>query len=749
MQDKQLLKLLKQQQKILSKIALGQPLSEISEEICLAIEEMLEDESAKCSILSLQGNQLFHCAAPSIDAKYCQIINGIEIGPKVGSCGTAAFSEARIIVDDINTSPLWEGFKQTALTFGLASCWSTPIISTKAEVLGTFAVYHTTAKSPTKQDLELIDHFVNFTSIALENDANATKLNDVISQLKHSNDKFEAFTQVMPDLVLILGENGEYVDVYGSSNEFLYSSLLQSKGKNVNDVLDPKDALPIMAVLEKTLATNEVQVFEYELEVPKGKVVFEGRTVPVDHYQSKSSHSRHVLWVARDITQRKEAEKSVEKLAYYDPLTKLPNRRMLNERLNIAVEKIKRSGETGALLFLDIDDFKRLNDSLGHSSGDELLIEVARRLGAVIRKSDTLARLGGDEFVVLLEYLGDDNDQANVESAIVAQKIHEVFEQEFKVGALKFQVSCSIGICLIEGADITASNILKFADTAMYRSKAKGGNSYSFYDPQLQTLLDRKIKLETEILKSIENDEFCAYFQPQINNEGKVVGAEALIRWIHPINGIIGPSEFIPVAEQFGLIQRLQNIVLRDICTLLKRLNPCVIDDDFKVSINISASQFKSSLLKSELLHVLNYHHLSPSKITLEITESMLTHDVEHTIQQMKELQSEGFTFSIDDFGTGYSCLAYLHAYPVKQLKIDKSFIDRISDEESGFSIVKTIIDLANNLGMGVVAEGVESKEQLTILKGCNIDSTQGFYFAKPMPMNDYLNSHSKNFKRD
>ncbi|KTF17943.1 EAL domain-containing protein [Pseudoalteromonas sp. H105] len=749
MQDKQLLKLLKQQQKILSKIALGQPLSEISEEICLAIEEMLEDESAKCSILSLKGNQLFHCAAPSIDAQYCQIINGVEIGPNVGSCGTAAFSETRIIVDDINTSPLWKDFKQTALNFGLASCWSTPIISTKSTVLGTFAVYHTSPKSPTEQDLELIDYFVNFTSIALENDANASELNEVISQLKHSNEKFEAFTQVMPDLVLILGEQGEYVDVYGSSDDFLYASLAQTKGKSINDFLAPKDSQPIMTILEKTLSSNEIQVFEYELDVPKGRIVFEGRTVPVEHYQSKNSYSRHVLWVARDITQRKQAEKAIEKLAYYDPLTKLPNRRMLNERLDMTVEKIKRSGETGALLFLDIDDFKRLNDSLGHSSGDELLVEVARRLGTVIRKSDTLARLGGDEFVVLLEYLGDDNEKANLESAIVAQKIHKTFDEEFKVGALKFQVSCSIGICLIEGTNVSASNILKFADTAMYRSKAKGGNSYSFYDPQLQTLLDRKIELETEILKAIENQEFCAYFQPQINNEGKVVGAEALIRWVHPVKGIIAPGEFIPVAEQFGLIQRLQNIVLNDICNLLKRLNPCVIDDDFKVSINISPSQFKSSLLKSALLNILHSHHVSPSKITLEITESMLAHDVEHTVQQMEELKSEGFTFSIDDFGTGYSCLAYLHAYPVKQLKIDKSFIDRISNKESGFSIVKTIIDLANNLGMGVVAEGVETKEQFTILKHCNIDSIQGYYFAKPMPMNDYLNNHSKNFKRD
>jgi len=739
MNNKQLSKLLTQQQKILSKIALGHPLSEIGKEICLAIEDILEDKTAKCSILSLTDKQLFHCAAPSLPQKYCEIINGVVIGPNVGSCGTAAYEKSRVIVDNINTSPLWSGFKEVAKTFGLESCWSTPIISTKSKVLGTFAVYHAHPKAPSVQDLELIDYFVSFSSIALEKNVNAEQLSQAINNLKHSNGKFKAFTEVMPDLVLILNEHGEYVDVYGSSEGLLYSAMMEIKGENVNNILPAKDAKPIMAVLEKTLATNEIQVFEYELDVQIGHRVFEGRTAPVENYQSKDNSSRHVLWVARDITQRKLAEKEIEKLAYYDPLTKLPNRRMLNERLAIAVEKIKRSGETGALLFLDIDNFKRLNDSLGHVSGDKLLVEVARRLGAIIRKSDTLARLGGDEFVVLLEYIGDDNEQANVESSVVAQKIHEIFDEEFKVDSLSFQMSCSIGICLIEGFDISSDNIMQFADTAMYRSKAKGGNSYSFYDPELQTLLDKKIELETEILKSIENEEFCAYFQPQVNIEGKVIGAEALIRWIHPVKGIISPCEFIPIAEQFGLIQRLQNIVLRDICTLLNNLSADLIHEDFKVSINISPSQFKSSSLKTELFNIIHDYKIHPSRITLEITESMLAHNVEHTVQQMQELKSEGFTFSIDDFGTGYSCLTYLHAYPVKELKIDKSFINRISDEESGLNIVKTIINLARNLKIKVIAEGVETKEQFEILKRCNIDSIQGYFFAKPMPMDKYL----------
>jgi diguanylate cyclase (GGDEF)-like protein/PAS domain S-box-containing protein len=746
MHNKQLSTLLYLQKKIISKIAFGHSLSDIGDDICLAIEDILEDKSAKCFISSLNDKQLYHCAAPSFDREYCEIINGVEISANVGSCGTAAHTKSRVIVEDISCSLLWADFKKVAHRYGLNSCWSTPIISTKSQVIGTFAIYHAISKTPSEQDLELIDYFVHLSSIALEQNSHAYKLGQAVNELKYSNDKFKAIIEVMPDLVLILSEYGEYVDVYayGSSKELLYSSMNKLKGCNLNDILPTKDAQLIMAVIEKTLETNEIQVFEYELEVNKGHIVFEARTASVEYYQAENSSSRHILWLARDITQRKLAEKEIETLAYSDPLTKLPNRRAFNECLAIAVKKIKRSGEVGALLFLDIDNFKRINESLGHSAGDELLVEVARRLGAIIRKSDTLARLGGDEFVILLEYIADDNEKANIESSIVAQKIQAVFDEKFNIGSLSFQVSCSIGICLIEEFDISAQDILKSADTAMYISKAKGGNSNSFYDPTQQAFLDRQLELETEILIAIENEEFCAYFQPQVNVEGKIIGAEALIRWIHPIKGIIPPNEFIPVAEQVGLIQRLQNIVLRDICKLLNKINLNLNSEDFKVSINISPIQFKSSELKSELLNIIHSFNVTPSQITLEITESMLAHDVEHTVKQMEELTLEGFTFSIDDFGTGYSCLTYLHAYPVKELKIDKSFIDRISDEKSGLSIVKTIISLARNLNITVIAEGVETKEQLNILKSCDIDSIQGYLIAKPMPMLEYINLHKE-----
>ena len=534
--------------------------------------------------------------------------------------------------------------------------------------------------------------------------------------------------------------------MYGTSNELLLDSSKDLIGQSVKDLLSQDDAQMIMDVIKKTLSTNETQIFEYELAVPKGNIVFEGRAAALDHYHPNSPTKRHVVWMARDISIKKKAEQEVHKLAFYDPLTNLPNRRMLSDKLSMCVESVKRDKNIGALLFLDLDNFKRINDSLGHSAGDEVLVELSKRLSAIIKGSDTLARAGGDEFIILLKHVGENTQQASIECKTVAKEIQRAFHDKFEVGNLAFQVSCSIGICLIDSVNAQAGNILKFADTAMYRSKNKGGNSSSFYDPALQTLLEKQTELETDIVRAIASDEFCAYFQPQVNTYGDVIGAEALIRWNHPQKGLIAANEFIPIAEQYGLIQKLQNIVLHDICILINELKADnIIDDSFSVSINISQSQFNSSNLKRELFSTINKFDIRAQQIKLEITESMLSSDIDYTIRQMKELIAAGFLFSIDDFGTGYSCLAYLSAFPVKELKIDKSFIDKILDSTVGFNIAQTIISLGKSLNLEVVAEGVETTEQYDLLKKMNIDAMQGYLIARPMDKEGYSKWHSAN----
>ncbi len=747
MNDNELHKLLFEQQKLLSKIVLGTGSNnEILSEICLAIEDCYQGNSAKSSVLELFGEQLFHCASPSLPNFYSDAIDGILIGEKVGSCGTAAFHKKMVIVDDVETSELWADFQDLTNRANLKACWSIPLFSSQSSVLGTLAIYHDTPTSPSDTDIEILNYFSNLAAMALERVYNERKQDSLIEALSQSNQKFRAFVQVMPDLALIISEDGRYEDVHGSPDNPVYESAISIINQSVFDIFSPEEAKKVMTVIKKALVTNEIQVYEYSFGDGFEKVIFEGRITPVHYDQNSNERAKHILWMARDITAQKNTAKKITQLAYFDPLTKLPNRRMFNERLNFAVNGKALSNEYGAILFLDLDQFKRINDSLGHAAGDQLLLDVAKRLNKSIRKSDLLARIGGDEFVVLIERIGDSLEDAHTEISMVARKVQDAFLEKFEIENLAFQVSCSIGICLLDGST-SADNVLKFADTAMYNSKTKGGNNFSFYDPKKQTLLDRQLSFESEIVRAMENNEFCAYFQPQVDVNGFVTGAEALIRWVHPERGLIAPIEFIPVAEQFGLIQGLQNVVLEDICRLLVELNERrLLAEDFKLSINISHSQFKSANFKSLLIETIKKFDVLPQHLNLEITESMLSHDIDNTVKQMVDIESEGFSFSIDDFGTGYSSLSYLHAYPVNELKIDKSFVDRILDS-SGLSIVETIANLARNLNMKVVAEGVENEQQVELLKKHQIDILQGYFFGRPMPFDDYVKWHLENVK--
>ncbi|RBW46677.1 bifunctional diguanylate cyclase/phosphodiesterase [Psychromonas sp. B3M02] len=733
-------KLLASQQKILTKIALGEPLHETLASICLAIEALIGDDNAKCSILKLIDNLLYSIAGPSIPDSYSHLINGLKIGPAVGSCGTAAFLGKRVLVEDIPHSPLWENFKSIAEQYDFKACWSTPIISTKSEVLGTFAIYYSDPKVASKKNLELIDYFVHLSSIAIEKSNDALQMQKLVKDLKVTNQNLNAFIKVIPDPAIIITKEGLYLNVYAASENLLSDPINELVGKNIKDILSESDALMVLDKINKTLETNEIHVFEYTLTIRSETLIFEGRTIKINY-----NNGDHVLWVIRDITRRKNSENEVKKLVYYDSLTSLPNRRLLNDRIEQCVVKVQQEDTISALLFLDIDNFKRINDSLGHAAGDQLLIQSAKRLSAVLGKVNTLARIGGDEFVILVDTIGADLQQAEQNVIQLVKKVQSIFNDKFDIGKLAFQISASIGIYLIDKEHANADNILKFADTAMYRTKFKGGNGYSFFDPKQQTLLEIKTELESEIVRAIENDEFCAYFQPQVDVHGKVSGAEALIRWNHPSKGLVPPYQFIPLAEQFGLIQKLQNIVLHDICKLLNQLAiaPSV-TPDYRIAINMSQNQFNSPTLKDELISIIDQYKVPASLIKLEITETMLSNDLPYTVQQMHELKNVGFTFSIDDFGTGYSCLSTLHAYPVDELKIDKSFIDNISNLETGLPIVETIINLAKNLNISVMAEGVETKQQFDILKEKKSDGIQGYLIAKPMSAIDYINWHKR-----
>jgi len=734
MDSADLAKLLSGQQLLVEKISSGLPLKACLLSICELLEACIDTPFAKSSILLLDDEQLRNGAAPRLPTAYCEAIDGVQIGPCVGSCGTAAYSKKRIIVSDIASDPLWENFKEIALAYELKACWSTPIFSSKKEVLGTFAIYYSKVKAPSVSHLELIDHFTHLSSLAIERAHSETRTTALSAQLVASNEKLKAFTSVIPDLGLVFNQDGNYVDIYGSDLRLLNELDESVVGKNVKQVLAPDLSKRVLDTINRTLKSNKLQLIEYQL---KGGT-YEARVSVLNHYLPDEPETQHVLWMVRDITERKQSDMQIERLAFYDPLTNLPNRRLFQDRLECYVEKIKRQNEVGALLFFDLDNFKRINDSLGHAIGDQLLLKVASSLQPLLRASDTFSRLGGDEFVILLDSSKADQNIIMDEASHVAQRVLEVLSNSYVLNKSSYVIRASIGICLIKDADITPDDILKRADSAMYQSKKRGGGQFSFFDPELQKIADQHLQIERDIELAIEKQEFSAFFQPQFDQNGLLCGAEALIRWIHPHKGMIPPDDFISIAEQSRVIHRLQDIILRKSCDLVNQLHELnICPEGFTVAINISACQFDTNL-KESLCYVLKEYDLSPEFFKLEITESMLMADVDRVIEKIKTLKNKGFRFSIDDFGTGYSSLAYLHSFPIDELKIDKSFVDQIT--KSGGAIVDAIVSLSESFDFKVVAEGVEEQSQLDILKQKNIDFFQGFLFARPMPKDEFIN---------
>ena len=439
-----------------------------------------------------------------------------------------------------------------------------------------------------------------------------------------------------------------------------------------------------------------------------------------------------------DITQRKASEEEVNKLAFYDPLTGLPNRRLLIDRLRHAMAASGRSGLIGSLQFIDLDNFKILNDTLGHDMGDLLLQQVANRLTDCMREGDTVARLGGDEFVVLLVDINSNVLESVAASKSIAEKILATFALPYKLAGVDYQVTPSIGITQFQGTKDSTDELLKQADLAMYQSKAAGRNTLRFFDPAMQATITARVALETDIRQGITRGEFLLYFQPQIDRGGRVVGAEVLLRWPHPVRGMVPPNQFIPLAEDTGQILPLGNWVLETACAQLTAWASQPAFSQLTLAVNVSARQFRQHDFAPYVLDLLRYTGANPARLKLELTESMLVHDVEETIEKMIALKANGIGFSLDDFGTGYSSLSYLKRLPLDQLKIDQSFVRDLMTDANDAAIANTVIALGHNLGLTVIAEGVETVPQRDMLAAQGCDAYQGYLLGRPMPVADF-----------
>jgi diguanylate cyclase (GGDEF)-like protein/PAS domain S-box-containing protein len=439
-----------------------------------------------------------------------------------------------------------------------------------------------------------------------------------------------------------------------------------------------------------------------------------------------------------DITLSKAASDEIKHLAFYDPLTHLPNRRLLMDRLQQALAASARSGLSGALLFLDLDHFKTLNDTLGHDVGDLLLQQVAERLNNCVREGDTVARIGGDEFVVLLESLDKQEIEAAAHTEAVAQKILTVLGYPYHLGTYEHHSTTSLGATVFNDHEAGLEALLKQADIAMYQSKIEGRNTLRFYDPKMQEAITTRVDMERDLRQAIDQQQFQLYYQMQVNSMGQPLGAETLIRWIHPERKMIPPLQFIPLAEETGLILPIGQWVLETACAQLGVWHQNVNSQDLILSVNVSAKQFHQANFVTQVQETIRRHGIDPKKLKLELTESMLVRDIDDIIEKMNVLSQMGVRFSLDDFGTGFSSLQYLKKLPLSQLKIDQSFVRDIVTDKSDQAIVRTIIAMAYNLDINVIAEGVETDEQRKFLLDYGCTHYQGYLFGKPVPIDEF-----------
>jgi diguanylate cyclase (GGDEF)-like protein/PAS domain S-box-containing protein len=561
---------------------------------------------------------------------------------------------------------------------------------------------------------------------------------EALARLQESETRFRSLTELSSDWYWEQDDQFRFVRVDGS--------------------LENSNALPPDAYVGKTRWESGVQGVS-GAQWAQHRETLEAHKVFHDFEMQRERRDGRLMWVSisgtpifdangtftgyrgtgRDITARRQAEFDIERLAFYDVLTGLPNRRLLIDRLRQALEFSARNTSHGALIFIDLDNFKSLNDTLGHHVGDQLLQQVAQRLIKCVRSADTVARLGGDEFVVMLEELGQYPTDAAVQTEIVGQKILTALNQEYTIAGHRHHSSPSVGVTLFYQHMHAWEELLKRADLAMYQAKAAGRNTLRFYDPEMQAVASSRAQLEADMREGLTRHEFALHYQLVVDENRKTTGVEALLRWKHPQRGMISPAEFISVAEQSALILPLGAWVLEAACKQLVQWAAKTNTQALSIAVNVSARQFRQVEFVNQVVALVKASGANPQRLKLELTESLLVHDVEDAVRKMEELRSFGVRFSLDDFGTGYSSLSYLKRLPLSQLKIDQSFVRDVLLDPNDAAIARTIMNLAQSLDLGVVAEGVETEGQMAFLVRNGCRAFQGYLFGRPLPIDQLV----------
>lgn len=565
--------------------------------------------------------------------------------------------------------------------------------------------------------------------------------NFIQKQLSESERLHRYIVNTSPDIIYILDQDGHFTFINERIESLLGFSKEEIIGKHYSFLVHQDDIEQAKYVFnERRIGKRAAKNIELRLKCKddSNSRYFTNRTLAIElcamgmYHQSTEQLNNYTgtYGVARDVTDRKTAEETINFQAYHDLLTKLPNRALLQDRLNLAINQAKRDKETLALMFLDLDRFKNINDSLGHMIGDELLQQVSIRLKECIRAGDTLARFGGDEFTLMLPKLHNGREDASK----LADKIINTLKQPFVIDGHELYVSASIGIALYPQDGINMESLVKHADVAMYHVKGQGKNGYQFYSNEMNVPYIENLSLDTGIHRALDNDEFSLVYQPQINlRSGEIVGVEALLRWQHPEHGMVAPAEFIPFAEESGLIVDIGKWVVRNACAELSRWRKAGLPE-IRMSINISARQLMEDNIVNTVISAIKDYHIPGKCLELEITENSIMNEMDSVIRKLIELSKHGITIAIDDFGTGYSSLSYLHKLPIHTLKIDRTFLKEDHINKNDNAIINTIVAMAKSLNLNVVAEGVESQAQMDYLREIECNEAQGFLFGKPLP---------------
>jgi len=871
-------------------------LGDMLSHMVLEVEKEIPAMMGSILLMDRDGRHLRHGAAPNLPDAYNAAIDGVEIGPCVGSCGTAAFRGERVIVSDIATDPLWEDYRELALSHGLAACWSEPIMDESGKVLGTFAMYYRECRTPHPFELHNIELATGLAAIAIERKQAEAEHQQRASRVAAEHEAIAALAlsiggedcsldqmlrhicETAADVIGVertsiwrLSDDGkelcclnlfERASGKHSSGAVLkasdypayFKAIESSRALTAHDARsDPNTCefrdgylIPLdihsmldavvrvegrlfgMICLEHTESPrrwhddevgfagavadqvvhallseqNRQAAADRELaatvfsESPMGTIITDENTnilrvntaftditgytaaeavgrKPVmlksgrhdeAFYQNlwsslketglwageiwnrrksgdvypqwesivavKNGQGKVIYYIASftDITEKKLSEKHVYRLAHYDALTNLPNRALLQDRLSQAIAQAKRHDRKIAVLFFDLDDFKLVNDTMGHVAGDVLLQLVAGNLKSCVREEDTVARLGGDEFVVILSDITSAQDAAGV-----AEKILSIMREPLPLEDREVSISFSLGVSLYPDDGLDGETLLKHADIALYRAKDGGKDRAAFFTLEMTRALEARQRLEEDMKVALEQRQFVLYYQPQIDlASGRMIGVEALIRWEHPERGLVPPFEFIPLAEETGLILSIGRWVLEDACRQQHAWKKKGIN--VRMAVNLSARQLQDEGLLNVLACVLEAFAVEPGMLELELTETCLMDDPEDAVKLMQDIKNLGLRLAMDDFGTGYSSLSYLKRFAMDTLKIDQSFVRNLPDDEQDAAIATTIIAMGHNLGLNVLAEGVETEEQLKFLQKHGCDEVQGYYFSKPMP---------------